>query len=44
MSPQSARTSRIAYIVLALVCLTCYCGYQTGKHMAQRDNAVASAS
>ena len=44
MSQLSPRTTRIAYIVLALVCLTFFAGYQTGKHMAQRDNAVASAS
>ena len=44
MSLQTARPLRLAAIVLALVFLTVYGGYQAGKQMAQRDGARAVAS
>ena len=44
MSLLTARTPRLAIIAFVLVCLTVYGGYQIGKDMAQRDQAVAAAS
>ena len=44
MSPKSDRPLRTAAIVLALVMVTVFCGYQAGKQMAQRDNARAAAA